>query len=167
MPWNAYSYGSLRELAEGLSGKQASGRIRAIDPIHLTDGQKIDIDDGDTIYEFEIDTDAGGVGAGNVQVDTSSATTKALLATAIANAINGSAITITATANGEWVDLVHDTPGVVGNVPIVQSMEGGGDVPYTFDVQGMDGGTEEVVAGDIAAVMAESGRYTVLWRTVS
>lgn len=100
----------------------ATATITCLAVADLVDGETVTLTDAaGTSLVFEFDDDASVTGD-NVAVDISAATTAAEVATALASAINGEAILITATADGADVDLVQDTAGSAGNTAITDTV---------------------------------------------
>jgi hypothetical protein len=115
----------------------AVGRITCIAKalFDVNDNDTFTIDDGEgNVVQFYYDTvgDAGGVGT---QINISGDTTANDVAVSTQAAIAGSALNIAATVNGDFVELVHNTPNSAPtNVAIIESV---GDP--TFLVEGMEG----------------------------
>lgn len=84
-----------------------------------SDSQSFVISDGANAYTFEFDTNNSVTQTTYVRkVDVSGANNDGARATALANAINGSTIGITAAVASNVVNLTNDTGGIAGNVTI-------------------------------------------------
>lgn len=115
----------------------AVGRITCVAKalLQTDDSDDFTIDDGEgNVITFYYDTDGLGGGVGTA-INVSGDTTANDVAISTQAAIAGSALNITATVNGDFVDLVHNTPNSAPtNVAIVESV-----TEATFLVEGMEG----------------------------
>lgn len=163
MTLNLHTAESPQALLDFANGKKASGYIKCPPKRHLTDGQTLYLDDGTNDDTFEIDWDGGGVTGSNIAVDLSGVADDDPngVAVVLAAAITGASVTFvpSVAAGDDKVSLLAAAVGAAGNNPIVQAMEGGGDVPYAFETEGVDGGADAVTTSDIVGIR----RYDHLW----
>lgn len=114
----------------------ASGHISAIPTEDLSNNEGFDINDGYLLVRFEFKVDGSFVPApGKTTIDISDVTTDAEVADRIATAIVNSALSIDVTRAARVVNLVHKTPGTIGNHVITESVS-----DSDFIVSGMSGG---------------------------
>jgi len=104
----------------------------------LADGDLFVISDGVTEFTFEFDT-GGGTSGANVPVTVAKSSLAATVQSAMISAIDGAVFDITAVAgDGTSVNLTNDTPGVIGNVLIQESISTG----FTLNPSGMSNGSD-------------------------
>lgn len=118
---------------------RATGSIQCIAKASHVDGETVTIGDGTTSVVFEFDVAGNGVTAGRTQVNISTDTTAAEVASRLATAINASALGITAIIDGTTAGLLllrADGWGTAQNVTITEAVADAG-----FTVSGMSGGT--------------------------
>lgn len=100
--------------------KNARGSITCCLPTQISDGETVVINDGTNSYTFYFDQTGtftpSTVDAFNIEVDISSATTAANVASTLNSQINSSSILITAThPGGDRIDLEHDNAGAAAS----------------------------------------------------
>jgi hypothetical protein len=132
---NTLACGTCNATCSAVTAASATGRIAAVPGSKFVPGDVFTLDDsvnrGDFVFE------SGITGRHIVVIDASF--TSQEVATAIANAINGSGIKISASVTSNLVMLVNQRAGIRGNVAIVESVQ-----DPNFTVSGMSGG----LAGD-------------------
>jgi hypothetical protein len=123
--------------ALGATPSAASGTINTVPGSDLSDGETFIVGDSSgaqVVFEFDSN---GSVAQGRVAVPFSASISAAAVKTNVTNAINLSALAVTA-SNGGYavVRLVSDTVGPEGNQPIVENVSNPG-----FTVVGLSGGS--------------------------
>lgn len=136
-----------------LADTAATGSITGVSPFNMSFNETMTLNDGTTSYVFVFQNGAGGfngqcvdntfnhyaqpcVNGDKTVIDTGGGPTEANMVTRITNAINGTAIGITASESGTTINLVNDTPGTAGNQTITETVSNN-----AFIVTGMSGGT--------------------------
>src|SRR5574343_11486 len=121
----------------GAGAAAATGSIVAVAGANLVDGETFTVSDGyHTPVVFEFDS-GGGVSGANVAVAFTGGDSASTVASAIASAINGADLDITAAPSGATVNLTADYLGTTGNVAITETVADGG-----FTVSGMSAGAD-------------------------
>jgi hypothetical protein len=117
----------------------ARGTIGTVPGANLTDGDTFTIGDGvgaPTTFEFN----SGPASVGNVRIAYRSTDSAATVRSSVVNAVNGSALAVTASSpGGSVVSLANDVVGPTGNVPITENV-----TAPAFTVLGMSGGRDAV-----------------------
>ena len=166
---------SRDKLVEFANGRASRGFIEMFDPRHLTDEQFLTVEDGtQAATQLTMDLDGGGV-SGGVAVDVSGVANgdEEALADAIAAVINGIvgglliAAVVVAEGTGPGskakIELLNDGVGALGNIDILQGIEGGGSPAVKFKTTGMAGGADAITTANIIRIMAENGRWILFW----
>ncbi len=139
----------------------ATGQLQCLPVSGLTNNAYFTIPDGYglTAYKFEYKVDGGFVPTTGTVIDVSALTTAAQVATATAALIQFSptGISVTGTANGNNVDLVHQIAGALGNQTIIN---GGGLAGFTSMANGVQGGGFTVAAPPANVLLLEDARFT-------
>src|SRR5574343_21168 len=121
----------------GAGAAAATGSIVAVAGANLVDGETSTITDGyHTPVVLELDS-GGGVSGADVAVAFTGGDSASTVASAIASAINGADLDITAAPSGATVNLTADYLGTTGNVAITETVADGG-----FTVSGMSAGAD-------------------------
>lgn len=123
-----------------VGGVAAVGKVTCVQKTLLVDTDFMTIGDGlgvPKLYEFDVT--GGGVTAGRVAVDVSTATTTAAqVAARLKTAVEANQPSLVVTHNGTGALLiVHKIAGVVGNVTMTENVAATG-----FVVEGMSGGVD-------------------------
>lgn len=148
----------LRAVATKAAAK-SSGTLTAV-AANATTGIK----DGDTLVlggvTFEFTTDGQPATTGRTAIGLGSPTANAAaVKTALINAINNSAATVSATSGaGNLINLTADEGGVAGNVAITESFTNGG---VTLTPVGMTGGVDAQIVTGATASLAAAATGTV------
>src|SRR3990167_9212772 len=101
----------------------AIGTITTVAKANLVDGETFTLNDGVTVYVFELDVAGDGVTGGRTAVDVSLDTTADQVRDRIVTAINSTAILITAASGGAaTVSLTNDRFGSVGNATSAETV---------------------------------------------
>lgn len=146
----------------------ASGSVTAVaadSSTGLADGDAVQI--AGVTYEFTVD--AGLTSPGAVPVLITGTATDSAVKTALLAAITGNADAgVTATSGaGQLIDLVETTPGVDGNVAIVELLANAG---VTLTPVGLEGGldaTESAATASVSFTGVETGGVAPLPETVT
>lgn len=122
----------------------ATGTITFVSVANHVDAETVVVSDGINAVTFEIDKAGDGVTAGRVQVDISTDTTNAEVATrfgtALQSKINDGTLRVTYSVASEVVTIKNNNRnGTTGNVTITETVANG-----TFAVTGMSGGVDFV-----------------------
>lgn len=164
MPLNAKDFDNVKEMLKFANGFAARSYLVMPEPQHLTDEQILTLNDGtNPASNFRVDLAGDGVGGGATAINVSGITTKAALATAVANAINSIAggLTVQGTAEGDMVNLLNSAVGAAGNQAIVES---GGSVTFAQGRNMTGGATAVTPVGDFHP-REVGGRWWLFWMT--
>lgn len=134
----------------------ATGVISTPAGSQIGDGDTVAISDGTSTLTFEFDS-GGGVTGGNVAVAFTSGDAAGTVASALALAVTGSALNITAAAAGADVTLTSGLSGAgvgAGNVAMVTSLAN----PGQWTVEGMSGGGYSVQVDDLLSDMRSGAK---------
>lgn len=125
----------------------ATGVIFAVPGLSLGDGETVTIGDGaGGVTTVEFDSDAS-ILPGNAAVSFGGDDSAAMIAVKIRDAVNASALQVTAFSAATAVGLANDNVGSAGNVPMTETVSDG-----DFMVVGMSGGTDDETAPSNGAV---------------
>lgn len=114
----------------------ALGHIVCVEKGHLANNEGFDVFDGISTVRFEYKVDGGFSPApGKTTIDVSATTSSTAVASLTSVALINSILTLEVTTLGSVVNLVHQTPGIIGNHTITESV-----TDSNFRVSGMSGG---------------------------
>ncbi len=136
----------LRDKQAGADAQKALGSvlIPAGGAAAFVDGETMTLTDATGASEtYEFDVTGDGVAGGNVVVDISAGENQAGVATALAAAVNGGSLAITADGSGGTsVLFAQDEPGTAGNTAINETVS-----DAAFSVTDFSGGTDTDASG--------------------
>lgn len=162
MPFFTRSFPSQGDLVDFANGAASRGWIRAPAPTPQTvaDGDIFRIPDGSGLTEFEFDVAGDGANGSGTAIDISAATTAAEVASAMETAINGVAagLTVTATAVGEYVQLVNDAVGDNDG-----QIEFGTTNVIGYQKQDMQGGSVALAQANVVSIYNRDGDWYLVW----